>query len=651
MSLPNQQKQSDMQSFREESGQKGDFRVDPPREPASAFQQLEVVAARLSEIADLIRAVAPPATDRQTAPAPRVESREPAPSAKIAPLRVVEPGAGNELSEPVSRPGATPSRAREAPAAGDPAPVAAPADKAAADTTNFVEFMDLYLGAAPGREAPRPVPESVDAAPPPVVKEQPVSAPVKDVERMAPISPRAALPTPLPGFSTRALPFGRAGGLVSGKRQTPVESRQAPAPRPGPASGEVKAEAGHRDFYGAVEALRKLTIERKAGAAVVAEPASSAPPVAVAAEAAVSPPRSGKPEDAMLPRGPVAAVAPDEETPDIELSAVRTTPPRRGPALVVRTTASATRPPAPREAQTAQSPPAPIVAREPVKPAGGDENDWPASLSAFAEKGKKFAAARVETPEPRDEAKTSRSPARPQSSLSVVEETSGILSWPRGLRPSHGMLAAGVAALAGCLWLAGPRTVDNAPVMAMLQDVRGKLAVMDRVATRDELAIVRDGVADVKGGLDDLNASTSSAISSLRSRIETLERVPVASAETVAPVAPVVPVDRKQSPARAAVSRTIPGSTGAPDQEFSLATPIYISGARPSPIIGTSPTRGFVVREIYHNGSAVVENAAGRHRVSVGEILPGVGKVEAIELRGKQWVVVTARGLINSGVN
>ncbi len=60
------------------------------------------------------------------------------------------------------------------------------------------------------------------------------------------------------------------------------------------------------------------------------------------------------------------------------------------------------------------------------------------------------------------------------------------------------------------------------------------------------------------------------------------------------------------------------------------------------------PLDGWVLHEVY-DGVALIE---GRNRrlieVGPGEMVPGVGRVEGIEKRGKRWVVVTAKGVIGT---
>ncbi|WP_205769471.1 hypothetical protein [Microvirga sp. KLBC 81] len=62
----------------------------------------------------------------------------------------------------------------------------------------------------------------------------------------------------------------------------------------------------------------------------------------------------------------------------------------------------------------------------------------------------------------------------------------------------------------------------------------------------------------------------------------------------------------------------------------------------------TEPVEGWVLREVY-NGSALVESRnRGIYEVMPGNVIPGVGRVEAIERRGGRWVVVTDKGLIST---
>jgi hypothetical protein len=69
-------------------------------------------------------------------------------------------------------------------------------------------------------------------------------------------------------------------------------------------------------------------------------------------------------------------------------------------------------------------------------------------------------------------------------------------------------------------------------------------------------------------------------------------------------------------------------------------SPASKSAARPSPAASA-----YVLREVY-DGAAVIESSAGRRKVGVGETVPGIGKIQAIEMRNRRWVVVTSSGVI-----
>ncbi|WP_243370511.1 hypothetical protein [Microvirga solisilvae] len=64
--------------------------------------------------------------------------------------------------------------------------------------------------------------------------------------------------------------------------------------------------------------------------------------------------------------------------------------------------------------------------------------------------------------------------------------------------------------------------------------------------------------------------------------------------------------------------------------------------------VRTDPVDGWVLREVY-KGSALVESRSrGLYEVMPGNVIPGVGRVEAIERRGARWVVVTDKGFIGT---
>jgi hypothetical protein len=53
----------------------------------------------------------------------------------------------------------------------------------------------------------------------------------------------------------------------------------------------------------------------------------------------------------------------------------------------------------------------------------------------------------------------------------------------------------------------------------------------------------------------------------------------------------------------------------------------------------------WTVRDVF-NGTAILEGPRGAIDVTVGDTMPGIGRVQAITRSGKHWVVTTTKGVI-----
>ncbi|RDI61811.1 hypothetical protein [Microvirga subterranea] len=104
-----------------------------------------------------------------------------------------------------------------------------------------------------------------------------------------------------------------------------------------------------------------------------------------------------------------------------------------------------------------------------------------------------------------------------------------------------------------------------------------------------------------------------------------------------------------QVPAPAAAAPLAPVAPAAPAlTEASLREPEPTPPAPPVRSARNEPVDGWIVREVY-DGAALVEGRNRRlYEVAPGGIVPGVGRVEAIERRGRSWVVLTDKGFIGS---
>jgi hypothetical protein len=109
----------------------------------------------------------------------------------------------------------------------------------------------------------------------------------------------------------------------------------------------------------------------------------------------------------------------------------------------------------------------------------------------------------------------------------------------------------------------------------------------------------------------------SGKLADLSTRLDKVEKRPLVAAPVAAAPAPVA----KPIPAAAAVSNETTGSIDRPK------------------------LRGYWLVDV-GDGYAVIDGRDGPQQVAPGDIMPGVGRVQRIERRGRDWVVVTSAGVI-----
>jgi hypothetical protein len=158
----------------------------------------------------------------------------------------------------------------------------------------------------------------------------------------------------------------------------------------------------------------------------------------------------------------------------------------------------------------------------------------------------------------------------------------------------------------------------------------GTRQVMERLERSERVALDASArLVKVAEQLDRIEREPAKAAGSLTERLERIERQVIATANTVAASAPV--------PVAAAAKAATPIPD--PTQTASL----------PKPDPRQTRIEGWVLLEVY-DGAALVESRNKAHEVAPGQTLPGVGKVLAIEKRGKAWMVVTDKGFIGAEV-
>lgn len=189
--------------------------------------------------------------------------------------------------------------------------------------------------------------------------------------------------------------------------------------------------------------------------------------------------------------------------------------------------------------------------------------------------------------------------------------------------PTPESLAQGMTAALGAL---KSEVADLRATLARDQDEARSSAAMkrlDELAARFEKA-KRDSsgsIAELTAKIDPFRQETAARLQAVVERLDRLERRAEASPEPIA------------RPAAAAAESRGRGRDSAGTAEATRTPPVI---------------RGWILREVY-DGVALVEGAGGAIEVAPGETLPGAGRVKSIERKGKGWIVVTSRGVIDHG--
>jgi len=238
---------------------------------------------------------------------------------------------------------------------------------------------------------------------------------------------------------------------------------------------------------------------------------------------------------------------------------------------------------------------------------------------------------------------TDRAPPRAGLSRAVVWAS----SLAAGLALIAGVAAAALYDHARETNLIAAKSEETRSLAQTVKTLKDRIDAIEAARAHDEGADMRKIAAEMKGesaGVRDLSANlgqtnaridklerdhgarldkladrfdheTAGKLADLSGRLDKLEKRPVAAA----PVAPAPPA--KPVPAAAMVSNETTGSIDRPKLQ------------------------GYWLVEA-DESYAVIDGRDGPQQVAPGDILPGIGRVQRIERRGRDWVVVTSAGVI-----
>lgn len=214
-------------------------------------------------------------------------------------------------------------------------------------------------------------------------------------------------------------------------------------------------------------------------------------------------------------------------------------------------------------------------------------------------------------------------------------------------------LVIGLAVGAGAMSLVSPKTD---PFSERLTQIQSRLDVRqaDVARLQTEIEKLAKVLAQVQDATESVRSEAKNRSAFLNDRIGKSEQAIVSKVTSLADRQDQT--ERDQTAKIAALTLQLDKRTAAPAP---VVAPQAAKPQQPEPTeTGSLPDKAkastpavidsWAVREVY-NGVAVIEDR--RHRlveVGPGDTIPGVGKVDSVERRGRSWTVVTKQGLITS---
>jgi hypothetical protein len=184
-------------------------------------------------------------------------------------------------------------------------------------------------------------------------------------------------------------------------------------------------------------------------------------------------------------------------------------------------------------------------------------------------------------------------------------------------------LAAALGAMVGALVAYGLARPGAIPAVAA-----GRTALEEIQALKENVVQARVELAALKLSIDSANRNTGAQLGRISERIDRVER---SQAEPAAKLTKALDtlerLSRGEAASKDVTGSVVPAASG-------LNQP-----AKPAAV------EGWVVRDVYR-GTALIEGRMGVIEVDQGDVVPGLGRVDAIRKQDGRWVVVTPKGLI-----
>jgi uncharacterized protein YidB (DUF937 family) len=206
---------------------------------------------------------------------------------------------------------------------------------------------------------------------------------------------------------------------------------------------------------------------------------------------------------------------------------------------------------------------------------------------------------------------------------------------------AHGSRAALAVAVLGLAFAAGWRTSGHwGALPQMAEDIKALKASVETLrAGQSESQKNAAALQDVMARLDALQSEAAAAAASSMGKIEQAQRALEAKLSQV--TGRLDRIEQVKRPLEDAPSMN--AMAGRADALGPAQIPAAPGSRRGVPQLITD----WVVRGVY-GGIALVESPHGTIEVAPGGIIPGAGRVLSIERRGRGWIVITSRGVVDS---
>jgi uncharacterized protein YaiL (DUF2058 family) len=186
----------------------------------------------------------------------------------------------------------------------------------------------------------------------------------------------------------------------------------------------------------------------------------------------------------------------------------------------------------------------------------------------------------------------------------------------------------------------------------------GGSAAGSQTSLEASLSRIDSEVQALKSGLDHTSKLGMTQFNKTSERLDKVERAQADPAAKLAKLSEAVdrlraapaaaPVVAAATPATSSAAKDVTGSIGSASaqQQAAALAPKTEAKLDAKAEVGRLPTvEGWVLRDVAY-GSALIDSRRGTYEVYAGDMIPGLGRVDAIRRQDGRWVVVTSRGLI-----